>query len=190
MEREIEIVIRQRSGLIIPIIVDDEGIDNMPTHLRNIQWVDFRYQFQPALLSLIESLKNNEFRISSPIASPHVKSKGYVFISYADEDANFVKKLKSFLKDHGYAYWDYRESNRNYQSDYTLDLEGIIKEAAATLSIISPEWKRSRDTFKELHFSELVGTHIFLIMIKVPGPTLLIAGMTYIDFKKIIGMVF
>jgi hypothetical protein len=182
MEKEVEVFIRKHS-VLIPIIIDN-SIDNMPTYLRDIQWVDFRHQFQPALLSLIGSLKKLGFRISSPVAATQAKSKGYVFISYADEDFTFVKKLKSFLKNHGYAYWDYRESNRKYQTDYTIELEIIIKDAVATLSIISPEWKLSRDAFKELHFSEEVGTPIFLIKVRDPGPTFLIAGRTYIDFSE------
>jgi hypothetical protein len=183
IEKEIEIFIKQKSR-IIPIIIDEEGIENLPSHLKEIQWIDFRNQFQSALHSLISSLERLGFKISSPLPSTPAKVKGYVFISYADEDSMFVEKLKSFLTNHNYAYWDYRESNRNYQSDYTLELESIIKEASATLSIISPEWKRSRDALREFHFSEKVGTPVFLIIIRDPGPTLLIAGMTYIDFKE------
>jgi hypothetical protein len=70
---------------------------------------------------------------SAPIARPEIKSKGYVFISYADEDAQFVEELKSFLSKHGYAYWDFRESERKYDVDYSLELEGVIKGAAGTL---------------------------------------------------------
>src|SRR5262249_27232783 len=84
----------------------------------------------------------------------------------------------------GYGYWDYRESQRNYQVDYTLELEKIIRDAAGTLSVVSPDWKRSPTALQELHFSREVGTPVFLLKVKDPGPTLTISGMTYIDFMR------
>ena len=102
-----------------------------------------------------------------PVAAPKPKSKGYVFISYADEDADFVVELKLFLKKQGYGYWDYRESERDYQVDYTLELEDIIKNAAGTLSVVSPNWKRSKTAFQELHYSREVKTPVFLLKVNI-----------------------
>jgi hypothetical protein len=53
---------------------------------------------------------------------------------------------------------------------------------AGTLSVVSPEWKRSPTALQELHFSKEVGTPVFLLKLRDPGPTLAIAGMTYLDF--------
>ena len=165
---------------VIPLVIDDEGADNLPAPLRTFQWVDFRGPFQPALQSLLKGIQS--FRSLSPVARQESRSKGYVFISYADEDADFVADLKIFLKKQGYAYWDFRESERNYQADYTLELENVIKNAAGTLSVVSPEWKLSPTALQELHFSREVKTPVFLLKVRDPGPTLAIAGMTYIDF--------
>jgi hypothetical protein len=170
----------RKAGTVIPIIIDDEGPENLPPPLRQFQWADFRGPFDPALASLLNGIR--ELRSSSPIPTPKPKSKGYLFISYADEDAQFVADLKIFLKKQGYGYWDFRESQRDYQADYTLELENIIKNAAGTLSIVSPDWKRSRTALQELHFSREVQTPIFLLKLRDPGPTLAISGMTYIDF--------
>jgi len=167
---------------VIPIIIDDLGPANLPPPLQRFQWVDFRGPFEPALRSLVDGIR--DLRGSSPLAAPTPKSKGYVFISYAAEDDEFVAELKLFLKNQGYGYWDYRESRRDYQADYTLELENIIKNAAGTLSIVSPDWKRSPTAFQELHFSREVGTPVFLLKVKELGPTLAIAGMTYIDFMR------
>lgn len=167
---------------VIPIIVDDSGTENLALPLRHFQWVDFRSPFEPALASLLEGIRG--LRTSRPIASRKPKSKGYLFISYADEDEQFVTDLKIFLKKQGYGYWDFRESQRDYQVDYTLELESIIKNAAGTLSIISPDWKRTPTALQELHFSREVQTPVFLLKVKDPGPTLAISGMTYIDFMK------
>jgi hypothetical protein len=165
---------------VIPIVADEEGASNMPLGLRTIQWVDFRHGFEPALQILLDGIQH--LQGPAPISPAKPKSKGYVFISYVEEDSNFVSDLKQFLKKREYGYWDYRESQRNYQSDYTLELENIIKNAAGTLSVVSPDWKRSPTAFQELHFSREVSTPVFLLEVKDPGPTLAISGMTYIDF--------
>ena len=97
---------------------------------------------------------------------------------------NFAFSLKGFLKEHGYAYWDYEESDRDYNSQLFLELEGVIIEASATLSILSEAWKHSEWAVKEFFFSQEVETPVFLLKAKELGPTLAIAGMTYIDFTK------
>jgi hypothetical protein len=171
---------RKATTACIPIIIDDEGPENLPSPLRDLQWVDFRGQFEPALALLLDGISG--LRSSSRIATPTPKSKGYVFISYADEDARFVADLKIFLKRQGYGYWDFRESQRDYQADYTLELENIIKKAAGTLSIISPDWKRSPTALQELHFSREVHTPVFLLKVREIEPTLAISGMTFINF--------
>lgn len=89
-----------------------------------------------------------------------------------------------FLKEHGYAYWDYEESDRDYHSQFFLELESVIIEASATLSVLSESWKRSPWALKEFFFSQEVDTPVFLLKAKALGPTLAIAGMTYIDFNK------
>jgi len=172
----------EKAKRVIPIVIDDDGPANLPEPLRQFQWVDFRGPFEPALRSLLDGIR--DLRGSSPLGAPTPKSKGYVFISYADEDAEFVGELKDFLKKQGYAYWDYRDSQRDYQADYTLELENIIKDAAGTLSVVSPDWKRSPTALQELHFLREVKTPVFLLKVEDPGPTLTISGMTYIDFTR------
>ena len=102
----------------------------------------------------------------------------------ATEDRDFVKELKTFLAARGYTFWDFHTSKRNYQLDYTLELEERIRDAEATLSVVSPEWKRSKTALQELHFSNDVNTPVFLLRVKDPGPTLALAGLTFIDFTQ------
>jgi TIR domain len=172
----------EKAKRVIPVVIDDDGAANLPPPLRRFQWVDFRGPFEPALRSLLAGTR--DLRGTSPLAAATPKSKGYVFISYADEDAEFVAELKLFLKKQGYGYWDYRESQRDYQANYTIELENIIKNAAGTLSVVSPDWKRSSTALQELHFLREVETPVFLLKVKDPGPTLTISGMTYIDFRR------
>ena len=171
----------QQQGLIVPIVVDDEGADSMPIFLRTIQWIDLRDGYDLALEEIVRVL-GAEHSTGAPVAPTQEKSKGYTFLSYTEEDADFVKTLKGFLKDQGYAYWDYEESNRDYHGQLFLELEGVISEAVATLSVLSEAWKRSEWTVKEYFFSEEVGTPVFLLRAKQIGPTLAIAGVPYIDF--------
>lgn len=146
------------------------------------QWVDFRSGYDDALRRLLTAL--HSFRSERSFPTGQKKSKGYVFLSYAEEDAIFVDDLKAFLAKRGYSYWDYRESDRDYHQDLYLELEGVIAEAAAMLSFLSPDWKKSRTAVKEYHFSTEVGIPVFLLKVRDPGPTLVIAGLPYIDFTR------
>lgn len=168
---------------VFPVIIDDDGAANLPDFLQRFQWCDFRTDYQKALKYLLESLPD-EIKQKAPIKAKAKKSKGYVFISYADENSDFVEKLKDFLAEKSYSYWDYEESDRNYHTQLFLELEEAISGAAATLSVLSPAWKKSKWTVKEYFFSEEVGVPVFLLMASEIGPTLAIAGMPYIDFVE------
>ena len=173
---------RSQGKLIIPIIADDAAVDAMPLSLRLYHWLDLRHGFDERAVDQIVEALRDEVTIGAPVQKKAKQSKGYVFVSYAEEDADFVEQLKVFMKEHGYAYWDYEESDRDYHSQLFLELEGVIKEAVATLSVLSEAWKRSKWTVKEYFFSEEIGIPVFLLRAKEIGPTLAIAGIPYIDF--------
>jgi hypothetical protein len=170
----------EHKGRAIPLVIDDAGPAALPEAIKQIQWVDFRTGFEEGFNLLLRGIHN--LRTGSPIPTREAKSKGYVFISYSTEDNAFVAELKRFLGDRGYSFWDFHTSKRNYQIDYTLELEERIQNAEATLSVISPFWKKSKTTFQELHFSYEVNTPVFLLRLADPGPTLALAGRTFIDF--------
>ena len=140
-----------------------------------------RQEYASGLIEIIGGL-SHYMPSTSPVKTPQHQSKGYVFLSYAEEDRDFVSLLKTFLKENNYAYWDYAESDRDYHSQLFLELEGVIKESVATLSVLSESWKRSQWSVKEYFFSEEAGTPVFLLKAKPLGPTLAIAGVPYIDF--------
>lgn len=179
MERELH-AFTGGTGRVIPLILDAVGEQSLPNALRQFQWADFRGDFNVAIQSLVKGVAS--LQQSKPLARPEAKSKGYVFISYASEDEAFVEELKTHMKGRGYTYWDFRESQRNYQVDYTIELEGVINDAEATLSVISPDWKKAPTALQELHFSKEVRKPVFLLRCRDPGPTLALAGMTFIDF--------
>jgi hypothetical protein len=164
----------------IPVVIDDEGASHLPFPLRQVQWVDFRGDYNLAAHKLLEGISH--LQRAEPIKRLKLKSKGYFFISYADEDSPFVEELRSFLGKRDYAYWDFRESERNYDTDFSLELEGVIKDAAGTLSVISRNWKQSQSSLQEFRFSKEVGTPVFLLKVGEPGPTLMLSGLTHIDF--------
>ncbi len=168
---------------IVLVVIDDAGIEYMPKKLRNFLFVDFRGDYNAGLKKLIQEF--SDIKLPSGVVEQTVsRSKGYVFLSYCDEDSFFLIDLKLFLKGNGYAFWDYEESDRDYHTQLFIELEDVIKQAAATLCILSPDWKRSKWTVKEYLFSEEVGTPVFLLKIKELGPTLVIAGIPYIDFIR------
>jgi hypothetical protein len=166
---------------VFPVVLDDEGAANLPELLDDIQWVDFRRDYAEALSHLIHALPG-DIRQQAPVAPAPPKNKGYAFISYADDDAAFVERLKQFLAQKSYAYWEYAESNRNYHTQLAAELEGVITNAVATLSVLSPAWKKSKWTLKEYFFSEEAGVPVFLLKVKEMAPSLAIAGIPYIDF--------
>jgi len=119
METELMEFLRDQKP-IIPIVIDNEGANHLPLPLAKFQYADFRDDYNVAFQKLIDGILF--LQQPEPIEHPELKSKGYVFISYADEDSQFVEELKSFLGEHKYAYWDFRESDRNYDVDYSVEL--------------------------------------------------------------------
>jgi hypothetical protein len=180
MKRELNTFLESPDSRIIPIDLDNTGRDNMPESLRRMQWLDFSHDYEYSFKALIRTL--SDIQGNTAIAPEKQKSKGYVFISYAIEDTEFVGELKEFLAKRGYSFWDYLASRRNYQKDYSLELEDRISNAEATLSVITPDWKKSPTALQELHFSKEINTPVFILKAKELGPTLILSGLTFIDF--------
>ncbi|NDJ87222.1 MAG: toll/interleukin-1 receptor domain-containing protein [Chloroflexi bacterium] len=177
-----DLEIAQENGVtVFPVVRDFPGFRAMPKQLYGIDWLDVRKGYAGVLESLLERLPADT-RQNEPVVRKSAQSRGYVFISYAEEDTAFVQRLRQFLMEHDYSYWDYQESNRDYHTQLFLELEDVIREAVATLSVLSPDWKRSPWTPKELIFSEQVQTPVFLLHVREMEPTLLTAGVPYIDF--------
>jgi hypothetical protein len=170
-----------RGKPVFPVLVEHVSAGDLPPVVRDIQWADFRSSYEGGFKSLVAAL-GIEPGSRRPVPPRENVSKGYAFLSYAEEDADFVEDLKDFLRGKGYAYWDYQESPRDYHAQMFLELEGIIIEAEATLSVMSESWKHSRWAMKEYFFSEEVGTPVFLLRAKSMSPTLAVAGLTFIDF--------
>lgn len=86
------------------------------------------------------------------------------------------------MKSQEFAYWDYEEGERNYHIQFSLELESVIDDSIAVLSIISPNWKESKWSTREYFYSDEIGKPIFLLRAKETKPILAIAGQPYIDF--------
>lgn len=166
---------------IIPVLAEQTYISPF-LNVRK-QKIDFTEDFNQGLEKLLVALDNIP-RAEGLITPGKTRTKGYVFISYAEEDSSFVDKLKGFFGDRDYAYWDFRESDRDYQVQLSLELEEIILNSEATISILSPDWKRSEWAMKEFLFSEEVAKPVFLLLARKMEPTLLIAGRIKIDFSQ------
>jgi TIR domain len=180
MNRELQRFL-DRSKTVIPVIVDDLGEETLPESLRSVQWIDLRHPSGSQLTKLANDLPPSTK--SKALEQAVTQSRGYVFLSYAAEDSTFIEHLRAFLAGRGYSYWDYQTGRRNYQVDYTIDLEERIQQAEALLAVISQNWKKSKTTLQELHFAKDVQKKVFLLRLGDPGPTLATAGMTYIDFS-------
>lgn len=169
--------------MIIPIKIDDAIYDKVPSNILNRQWIDFHSNYQDGLISLLENIPKI-LKKTNPVKSGKPISKGYVFISFCEDDSNFVYELRNFLSAQGFAYWDFEEGERNYHIQFFLELEAVIKDSVAVLSLISPNWKKSKWSIREYIYSEEIGKPIFLLRVKESEPILAIAGQPYIDFAN------
>lgn len=147
----------------------------------------------PTLLELLQKKGVRQPRSSSdryvqekPAARGQAenKNKGYAFISHVEEDAPIVAQISTFLRGRGYGYWTYHESDRDYQKPTILEIEERMVDSALMLTVISPEWKRSDWTQRELAFAREARKPLFHLRFRNPGPTLAIAGDTYFDFER------
>ena len=109
-------------------------------------------------------------------------NKGFAFISHVEEDLDFVGRLIEYLRRNKYGYWSYKDSHRNRQKPTHWEIEDRLLEAEMVLVVVSPPWKQSEWAFRELAFSREVRKPLFLLRAEDPGPTLAIAGDTYVDF--------
>jgi hypothetical protein len=172
-----------KNKLIIPIKIDNALYTKIPDAIRDRQWIDFNENYQNGLSILLRAIPDRN-KIKKPIRPNKIISKGYVFISFCDEDASFVSDLREFLKSQEFAYWDYEEGDRNYHIQFFLELESVIDDSIAVLSIISPSWKKSKWSTREYFYSDEIGKPIFLLRAKESKPILATAGQPYIDFVK------
>ena len=99
----------------------------------------------------------------SLVRSYDVINKGYVFLSFYDSDSIFTSELRDFLKSQELAYWDFEEGERNYQIQFFIELENAINGATAVLSVVSPDWKKSKRSVREFIYSEEIGKPVFLL---------------------------
>jgi len=183
MRDELGAVVSRSDRLIIPVILDEKGASSLPLYLSTRQWIDLRSEEEQNLINLYEAIAR-VVRPSFESQKSGAITKGYVFISYSVDDREFLEGLKKILFLNKYGYWDFHESKRDYQTQFHLELEGIIRESSAVLCVISPSWKRSRWAPREYLFSEDIRKPIFLLKAKPLEPTLLIAGSSFIDFTE------
>lgn len=184
MRREIT----QAVELGIPVIAVSYGTvpaDNLPDVLEGAPFVpllleDISQTVREIVARMPAAVREAQ---PSPTEVPP-RSKGYVFISYAEEDTAFVQQLRAFMQERGYGYWDYQDSERNYQVQLFIELEEVIKNASATLSVLSPDWKKSQWAVQEYLYSREVNIPVFLLMARAMEPSIVIAGLPYIDFTR------
>ena len=163
---------------------------NIRSRKRNKQYSEFIENLALRIADTLHAAElapgqgQREVRQEPSAELPTQRAKGYVFLSYAEEDSDFLARLRAFFGDRGYAYWEYESSDRDYQKRIDLELEGVISDAVATVSILSEAWKASTWSLRELFFSQEIGKPVFLLKAKPISPTLAIAGFPYIDFTK------
>ncbi len=178
-----EVLAKTSNKVIIPIKIGDFQPDRLPLFLNKIQFIDFTDNFSEGFQLLLNSLPD-EYKSNKPIAKKEEKSKGYVFLSFTEEDSDFVLSLRDFLKSQKFAYWDFEEGERNYNTHFFMELESVINESVAVLSVISPHWKKSKWSIREYFYAEEIGKPVLLLRARITNPILAIAGLPFIDFVQ------
>ncbi len=173
-----------RAGLsIVMFAIDEIGYSAMQKLNGPIGKIDCRHSYKQALGEIVTYITGPEEVEDSDDRDELVPGE-YVFLSYAEADTPYMQQVKDFLSEKGYRYWEFQGSTRDYQTNLALDLEGILKNAAATLTILSPAWKQSDWSMKEFMYSQQVGKATFLLRFEDVEPTLAIADILYIDFVE------
>lgn len=191
-------------NILVPIVADPEARTAIPFQFSNIHYLELderRDRLERLVDELMSSLarlgvgpstiqqsiesSSYEDQQTTDVALPTEKTnKGFAFLSYCEEDAPFRDAMINFLKQKGYAYWEYDSGDRNYDTLTFLELEENILRSSLMLAVLSPDWKRSAWVIKEYYFAKETRKPVFLLRYRDPGPTLAIAGETYIDFVE------
>ncbi len=171
---------------VIPLVLENFERNQLPDWLLRYQYIVVNQEHLQQTIEALLAILPPEVKTRQPIVDKVDSSKGSIFISYADEDDNFVGRLITFLEQRGYGYWDYKRSNRDYELPFHLELERAIDQASAMLCVVSPQWKESIWTAKEYLYAEHpeVKTPTIVLQCKPTPPTLLIIDRTYIDFTE------
>lgn len=167
---------------IIPIIVSSKQDSiQLPISLASLYVLDLRnLSLDSAIQKILKALPKSA-RQESPQEPKKPLSKGYVFISYASQNQGFVEKLREFMKQRGYGYWDYKTTDRQYSLPFHLELESAVSGCSLMVCIQSPDWKKSTWSAKEYLFAEHLGKPIFVLKVADTEPTLLTIDKTVID---------
>ncbi|MBN1965587.1 MAG: toll/interleukin-1 receptor domain-containing protein [Anaerolineae bacterium] len=172
---------------IFPILISGDFHESTPIFLLNRQYLDFRAGYEKGFSYLLGALRSSwqaksivpppeETVFDRANTVPEPANKGYAFLSYIRTDTDFVQQLKGFLKERGYAYWDYRESERDYNMELYRELEAQIEGAAVFLSILSDSWRETLWTAREYVYAEEANVPVFVLQAKSlerPVPILL-----------------
>lgn len=104
--------------------------------------------------------------VESNVTAPKEKPKGYVFISYVQDDSDFIAKLRNVLEMTGYAYWDYQIGSRDYHGTLYRELEERIDGAEAFITIVSDAWRTSEWVAAEFIYAREAEKPIFVVQAK------------------------
>lgn len=159
---------------IFPVLIRQTDI---PIDISHYQYIDFRNNYQLAFRRLLGAIKSSwDAKDTEPPIEEkdYVEAeepsepvnKGYVFLSYMSEDADFIERFKIFLKFRDYAFWDYRESERDYNMELYRELEVQIEEATVFVSVLSESWRNTPWTARELVYAEEAQIPVFVIQAK------------------------
>jgi TIR domain len=172
--REVELA-SSRGIRLIPYRIDHVTPSrSLEFFLGHLQWFDGsgadQERHASKLAGALRQLLPDTFPVQAGIPDATVeredRSRGYVFISYARSDADFVQRLRKVFETKKYGYWDYVVGARDYHGTLYRELEERIDGAVAFMTVVSDDWRNSDWVASEFIYAREVRIPIFVIQAK------------------------
>jgi hypothetical protein len=190
--REVSVAIEHRL-IVLPVLIERFEISGeMEILIGNLQSIILYGDGRPTGLDRIAHtlaiLAPQAEQSEPPVhqRSQESDTKGYVFISYDRHSSDFVLRLKDILKRRKYAYWDYKESERDYHNALYKELEEKIENAQAFMSVVTDSWRESEWPAAEYIYAKEAKVPVFVIQaVRLARPfPIIINQQTRIDMAS------
>jgi hypothetical protein len=106
-----------------------------------------------------------------------------VFVSYSAKDQEHAAGLSKFLRESKVSFWDYDRSRREFETDFSEEIDQAIRRSSVFLAILTPNWRPSKWAQMEFYHARKLGKPQFVLEFEDTEPILMLALHTLIDCK-------
>jgi len=106
-----------------------------------------------------------------------------VFLSYSAADEKYAKEVSAFLRQWNVRFWDFGTNPREYDWDFSEEVDKAIRQSKVFAAVITPNWRQSRWTQDEFKFARRLNKMPFLLEFEETEPVLVLSSLTSIDCR-------